>query len=78
MIKDEKNIEMNDGSKPTTVIDDIFKLQFSNDAEIEIYLDSAKEYAHTCQMSSSEKVVYEMSQLPILDDSVDGSVKSDI
>jgi len=46
--------------KQRPVVDDIFKLQFSSDAELEIYRDSAIEYQHTRSMSVQEKVKLEM------------------
>ena len=38
-----------------------------NDAEMEIYKDSANEFKYTHNLSASEKVSYEMSMLPMLD-----------
>ena len=76
--KEASNQEMSNETKPPTIIDNIFKLQFMNDAEMEIYKDSANEYKHTHNMSASEKVSYEMSMLPMLDLSQDGSVNKDI
>ena len=49
-----------------------------NDADLEILKDSANEFKQTHKMSASEKVSYEMSMLPMLDLSQDGSVYKDI
>ena len=77
-MKEASKVEMSNPTKAPTIIDNIFKLLFVNDAEIEIYKDSANEYKHTHNMSESEKVSYEMSMLPMLDLSQDGTVYKDI
>ena len=66
-LKEASNMEISNEAKPPTAIDNIFKLQFMNDGELEILKDSANEYKHTHNMNASEKVSYEMSILPMLD-----------
>ena len=55
-LKEASTIEISDEAKPPTAIDNIFKLQFMNDAEMEIFKDSANEYKHTHNMNATEKV----------------------